>query len=321
MRAVILTRHGEADALDVETRPDPAPGPGEILVENAAIGVNFIDIYQRRGLYLVALPACIGGEGAGRVAATGEGVTDIKPGDRIAYLSGAGAYAEKTCVAAAMAARLPEGVSFETAAAIFLKALTARMLLEIFPMGSGRTALVHAAAGGVGTLLTQWAAHQGGTIIAVVGAPEKAPVAMAAGAAHVVVRTQTPDLAAEVRRLTGGRGVDVAFDSVGAATFAASLDSLAPRGMMISYGNASGPVPPIAPLELGRRGSLFLTRPSLFHYATPDRLQSMAGDVFRMLTSGVLRPAAATLFPLARASDAHRLLESGASTGSIVMTA
>lgn len=319
MRAVTFAQTGSADVLHKEERPDPAPDAGEILVANAYAGVNFIDIYQRRGLYPVALPACVGGEGAGLVERVGAGVADFKPGDRVAYLSGAGAYAEKTLVPAAMAAPLPAGIGFDTAAAIFLKALTAHMLLDIFPMRPGRTALVHAAAGGVGTLLTQWIAHLGGAAIAVVGAPAKAGIAEAAGASAVIIRERTPDIATEVRTLTKGRGVDVAFDSVGAATFTASLDSLAPRGMMVSYGNASGPVPPIAPLELGRRGSLFLTRPSLFHYATPERLRPMAAAVFRLLTDGTLRPAAPTVFPLEQAADAHRLLESGASTGSIVL--
>jgi NADPH2:quinone reductase len=319
MKAVILSEHGSAEALKLEERAGPAPGAGEILVENRAIGVNFIDIYQRRGLYPVALPACLGGEGAGIVTAVGAGVAGLKAGDRVAYLSGSGAYAEQIALPAAMAAPLPEGVAFETAAAMFLKGLTAHMLLEIFPMKPGKSALIHAAAGGVGTLLTQWAAHLGGEIIAVVGERAKEKIAREAGANAVIIRKETPDIAAEVRKLTRGRGVDAAFDSVGAATFAASLDSLAPKGMMVSYGNASGPVPPIAPLELGRRGSLFLTRPSLFHYATPDRLRAMAGNVFRMLTGGVLRPAAPTAFALAEAPAAHRLLESGASTGSIVL--
>ncbi|MBY0420693.1 MAG: quinone oxidoreductase [Parvularculaceae bacterium] len=319
MHAIVFSSLGDADVLSAETRQDPRPGAGEIVVENAAIGVNFVDIYQRRGLYPVALPACVGGEGTGRIAEIGADVSDLKVGDRVVYLSGAGAYAEKTVVAAPMAARLPDSVAFETAAAIFLKALTAHMLLEIAPMTKGRSGLVHAAAGGVGTLLVQQASHQGGDVVAVVGDRAKAEIARMAGARAVIVRKETPDIAAEVRRLTNGRGVDAAFDSVGAATFTASLDSLAPKGIMISYGNASGPVPPVAPLELGRRGSLFLTRPSLFHYATQDRLRAMAAEVLESLLGGVLRPAAPTRFPLDRAADAHRLLESGASTGSIIL--
>lgn len=321
MRAIVLAEHGGPDRFRFEQRKDPAPEAGEILVENRAIGINFIDIYQRKGLYPVALPAVLGSEGAGVVTAVGAGVEGFRKGDRVAYLAGA-AYAEETRAPAAMAAKLPDAISDEIAAATFLKGLTAEMLVrQICPLKRGDTALVHAAAGGVGTLLCQWAAHLGAEVLAVVGTEAKADVARAAGAAHVVVRDQTSDLAGAVRALTNGLGVRVVYDSVGAATFTASLDSLAMRGMMVSYGNASGPVPPFAPLELSRRGSLFLTRPTLFHYTAGGRLAAMAADLFDLIARGVLKPAAPKVFALDEVADAHALLESGATTGSIVLKA
>lgn len=317
---IVLPEHGGPEVFRLEDHAVPGPGADELLVANRAVGVNFIDIYQRTGLYAVELPAVLGMEGTGTVIAAGEAVRGFRPGDRVAYLCTGGAYAAQTVVKAAMAAKLPDTVDDHLAAAIFLKGCTAHMLArQVYPLEPGRTALVHAAAGGVGTLLCQWAAHLGAEVIAVVGSPEKAQVAQGAGAAHVVVRSETDDLAAAVRGLTGGRGVDVVYDSVGKATFEASLDSLAPKGMMVTYGNASGPVPPLAPLELSRRGSLFLTRPTVFHYATPEALPVMAEELFRLLTQGVLRPAQPAVFPLGDATDAHRLLESGASTGSIIL--
>ncbi len=236
-------------------------------------------------------------------------------------MAGGGAYAEVANASAAMAAKIPDGVSDEEAAAVFLKGLTAEMLVrQIYPLKPGDVCLVHAAAGGVGTLLCQWAKHLGARVIAVVGSEGMAAAARANGADEVIVRTQTDSIAGEARRLTGGKGVDVVYDSVGASTFEASLDSLALRGHMITYGNASGPVPAVAPLELMRRGSLTLTRPSLFHYATPDRLPAMAADLFAMVAKGALRPKIAHRFPLADVAEAHRLLESGATEGAIVLT-
>lgn len=319
-KAVVIDRPGGPEAFRLEERPDAAPGPGEIAVDNAAIGVNFIDIYQRKGLYPLSMPAVLGQEGAGKIAAIGPGVDGFRPGERVAYLSGGGAYAARSVAPAAMAAPIPEAISDGTAASIFLKGLTVRMLVaDVFPLSSDHVALVYAAAGGVGSLLVQWAAHLGAEVIAVVGDAAKGELARSYGANRVIVRTKTKSIAAEVRGFTGGRGVDVVYDSVGAATFEASLDSLAIRGMMVTYGNASGPVPAIAPLDLARRGSLFLTRPTLFHYATPERLPSMAADLFDMVETGALRPPAPTVFPLENAADAHRLLESGTSTGPIIL--
>lgn len=319
-RAVVIRQTGPADVLEHSERPDPTPGPDEILIENAAVGVNFIDIYRRRGLYPASMPAILGEEGAGRVIAAGEKATRFKPGDRVAYLSGGGAYASATLAPAVMAAAIPDAISDETAASVFLKGLTAHMLVrDVFPLREKHTALVYAAAGGVGCLLVQWADRLGAEVIAVVGDERKAALARSYGANYVIIRTKTKSISAEVRKITRGRGVDVVYDSVGAATFEASLDSLAMRGMMVSYGNASGPVPAMAPLELARRGSLFLTRPTLFHYATPERLPSMAADLFEMIEKGALKPPAPTVFPLEQAAQAHRLLESGESAGPIIL--
>lgn len=320
MKAVVLPAVGGPERFELREVPAPAAGPGEIRVRNNAAGLNFIDIYQRRGLYPVSLPAILGSEGAGVVSAVGPGVADFRVGDRVAYLSGGDAYAEETAIAASKAARIPDGVSDDVAAASFLKGLTAEMLArQVFALKPGDHALITAAAGGVGTLLCQWAAQLGAKPIAVVGGREKIAAAQESGAVAVIDRAATPDIAAEVRRLTHGRGVEVVYDSVGAATFEASLDSLAPRGMMVTYGNASGPAPAIAPLELARRGSLFLTRPSLFHYATPDRLPHMAEALFGLLARGAIRQTIAATFPLERTADAHRLLEDGKTIGAIVL--
>jgi NADPH2:quinone reductase len=319
MKVVTLKAAGGAENFALEEAPAAPLADGHIRVRNNAVGVNFIDIYQRKGLYPIATPCILGQEGAGLVAEAGAGAP-FKKGERVAYLSGFGAYAEETIVDAARAAKIPDGVSDDLAAASFLKGLTAEMLLrQVYPLKSGQTALVTAAAGGVGSLLTQWAAHIGARVIAIVGDAAKIDAAKANGAAAVIDRRATPDTASEVRRLTDGRGVDVVYDSVGAATFDASLDSLAMRGLMVSYGNASGPVPPVAPLELTRRGSLTLARPSLFHYATPERLPAMAAALFDLIGKGVLRPTIARTFPLAETADAHRLLEAGKTIGAIIL--
>lgn len=316
---MILTAIGGPEHFLPRESPSPEPSHGKLHVRNNAVGVNFIDIYQRRGLYPVDLPAVLGQEGAGVVAAVGEGAP-FREGDRVAYLSASGAYAEETIVDAGCAALIPAGVSDETAATSFLKGLTAEMLLrQVFPLKAGQTALVTAAAGGVGSLLCQWAAHIGARVIAIVGDAQKIAAARANRAHDVIDRSATLDTAGAVRALTDGRGVDVVYDSVGAATFEASLDSLALRGMMVTYGNASGPAPPIAPLELTRRGSLSLARPSLFHYATPDRLPAMAREVFDLLAAGILKPTIAATFPLGDVAGAHRLLESGKSVGAILL--
>lgn len=320
--AVFLDDHGGPEVFALRAHELPLPGPGQIRVRHDAIGLNFIDIYQRKGLYPVSLPSILGSEAAGVVEALGEGVTAFQPGDRVAYIAAGGAYAQAANVAAASAANIPSGVSDEAAAAVFLKGLTVEMLVrQVYPLKAGEACLVHAAAGGVGTLLCQWARHIGARVIAVVGSDEKAPIAKENGADNIIIRTKTDSIAGDVRRLTGGKGVEVVYDSVGAATFEASLDSLALRGHMITFGNASGPVPAVAPLDLSRRGSLTLTRPSLFHYATPDRLPAMAAALFDMIAKGALAPKIKHRFSLSEIADAHRLLESGKSAGAIVIKA
>lgn len=319
-KAAIIETTGGPETFKIVDQTPGAPGEGDLLIRNKAIGLNFIDIYQRKGLYPVSFPAVLGQEGAGVVEAVGTGVSGFKVGDRVAYLSGGRAYATASVCPAAMAARIPDGVSDEKAAASFLKGLTAEMLVrQVFPLGPDHSCLVYAAAGGVGTLLTQWAAHLGAKVIGVAGSPEKAALAKSNGAAETIVRTETDSIAGAVRALTDGRGVDVVYDSVGAATFEASLDSLAMRGHMVTYGNASGPVPAVQPLDLSRRGSLTLTRPTLFHYATPERLPEMAEALFDLMARDVLQPHVSHRFSLSDIADAHRLLESGQSTGAIVI--
>lgn len=319
MKEVVLSAVGGPENFTVrEGARTPLPA-GAIRVRNAAVGVNFIDIYQRKGLYPVEIPAVLGQEGAGIVIEASE-YARFRVGDRVAYLSGFGAYAEETIADAGRAARIPDGVGDDAVAASFLKGLTAEMLLkQVFPLKSGQTALVTAAAGGVGTLLVPWAAHIGARVIAVVGDPAKIDPAQANGADAVIDRSATPDIASAVRMLTDGRGVDVVYDSVGAATFDASLNSLALRGTMVTYGNASGPVPPIAPLELTRRGSLTLVRPTLFHYATPERLPAMASALFDLIANRVLTPKIAAAFPLEKAGEAQKMLEAGKTIGAIVL--
>lgn len=319
--AVFLDATGGPENFELRGRDLPPPGAGELRVRHKAIGLNFIDIYQRTGLYPVSMPAILGTEAAGVVEAVGQDVQGFNKGDRIAWIGGGGAYAEEANVPAVMAAKVPDSVPDDVAAAIFLKGMTVEMLVrQVFPLKKGDACLIHAAAGGVGVLLTQWAKHIGARVIAVVGNEAKVAIAQENGADEVIIRTKTDSIAADVRKATGGLGVQVAYDSVGAATFEASLDSLAMRGHMVTFGNASGPVPAVAPLELSRRGSLTLTRPTLFHYATPERLPAMANALFEMVATGALKPKISHRFSLADIAGAHRLLESGESAGAIVVT-
>ncbi len=321
IKAVFIEAHGGPEVFALRSHDLPPPSAGEMRVRHSAIGLNFIDIYQRTGLYPVALPAILGSEAAGVVEAVGDGVDGFAAGDRIAYFATGGAYAQAANVSAAIAAKIPDGVSDEAAAAVFLKGMTAEMLVrQVFALTADHTCLIHAAAGGVGTLLCQWAKHIGARTIAVVGTQEKAATAKANGADDIIIRTQTKSISSDVRRLTDGRGVDVVYDSVGAATFQASLDSLAMRGHMVTYGNASGPVPAVEPLDLCRRGSITLTRPTLFHYATPERLAGMAATLFTLIVEGALKPKIGHRFTLDEIAAAHKLLESGKSVGAIVLT-
>ncbi|HTN09401.1 MAG TPA: quinone oxidoreductase [Acetobacteraceae bacterium] len=318
--AIRIHAHGGPDVMQWEDVPTPEPGPGEAVVQHAAIGLNYIDVYFRTGLYKAPLPATIGMEGAGTITALGAGVTDLKVGDRVAYAGGPiGAYATARAIAADRLVRLPEAIDFTTGAAMMLQGMTAQYLLRrTFRVASGQTILVHAAAGGVGLIMCQWAKHLGATVIGVVSTDEKATLARAHGAAHVIVGTA--DIPGEVKRITGGAMVPVVYDSIGRDTFTASLDSLAPLGLMVSYGNASGPVPPIEIGLLGAKGSLFLTRPSLATYtAKRADLVASAQDLFDVVSQGAVAIRVNQSFPLKDAAAAHTALEARKTTGSTVL--
>lgn len=320
MRAVQAERTGGPEVLRVVDVSDRNPGPGEIVIRHEAIGLNFIDVYQRTGLYPTEMPAVLGREAAGRVEAVGEGVTRFAVGDRAAYSSELGAYAEANVVKAGRAVRLPDAISSRTAAAAMLKGMTAEFLARrLWPLGAGDTVLVHAAAGGVGGILSQWLSHMGVTVIGSVGTQEKAAFARDHGCIHTILY-KSEDLAARVRELTGGAGVKVVYDSVGRATFDASLASLARRGLMVCFGNASGPVPAVEPLRLSRAGSLFLTRPTLFDYiATTEELDASAAALFEVIASGAVRIEIGQTFALDEVAQAHRALEAGQTTGATIL--
>lgn len=317
MKAVVVRQPGGPDALVVEEREDPTPGPGEVLVDVHAAGLNYIDVYHRTGKYPLPTPFVAGSEGAGLVAATGPDVEGVATGDRVAWamVPGAG-YAERVVVPAQRAVPVPEDVDLETAAAVMLQGMTAHYLVtSTHRVTEGDVALVHAAAGGVGLLLTQAVTARGGRVIATTSSEEKARLAEQAGASDVVLYDRV-DVAAEVRRLTGGRGVDVVYDGVGRATWEGSLDSLRPRGLMVLYGAASGAPAPVDPNVLNTKGSLFLTRPSLAHHvATRDELLWRAGEVFEWVSSGALRVRVGARYPLAEARRAHEDLEGRRTTG------
>jgi NADPH2:quinone reductase len=321
MKAIRFEKTGAPEVLQVVDIDAPAPKPGEILVRHEAIGINFIDTYHRSGLYPVRLPAGLGMEAAGVVEALGEGVTRFKAGDRVAYASGPiGAYAEANAVIADRAVALPDGVDARIGAAALLKGLTAEFLLRrCHAVQAGETILVHAAAGGVGQILVQWAKHLGATVIATVGSADKAERAKALGADHVILY-RDQDVAAEVRRLTDGKGVPVAYDSVGAATFEGTLGSIARRGLFVSFGNASGPVPAFEPARLQRAGSLFFTRPTMGDYAaTTAELDESAAALFEVISSGAVKIDIGQTFPLAQAQQAHEALESRQTIGASLL--
>ena len=320
MKAIRIHENGGPEKLRLENVPTPVPAAGEVRFRVEAAGLNYVDTYQRSGLYQTALPHTLGMEAAGTISALGEGVHGFKLGDRIASARANGAYAEEALVPAAQLVPLPAGVSAQLGAALLLQGLTAHALaLDVFPLKPGDTALIHAAAGGVGLLLTQLAKKRGARVLACVGSEAKVPLARAAGADEVIV-TARDNFAAAARRLTGGRGVDVVYDSVGKDTFDGSLDSLRPRGMMVSYGNASGPVPAFSPLILTQKGSLFFTRPSFGHYvATTEELRVRAAELFGWVVAGGLHVRIGATFPLAAAADAHRAIESRATTGKILL--
>lgn len=320
MRAIEATRAGGPDVLRRVDRPTPAPGAGQILVRHQAIGLNFIDTYQRSGLYPVTFPAVLGQEAAGVVEAMGPGVTRFRIGDRVAYAGQIGAYAQANRIAADRAVALPDDVAFETAAAGLLKGMTAEFLLRrCFPVKSGDTILVHAAAGGVGGILVQWAKALGAVVIGTVGSAAKADKARALGCDHVILY-RDEDTARRVREITGGLGVAAAYDSVGKDTFEATLASVARRGMFVSFGNASGPAPAFEPLRLARAGSVFFTRPTLFDYvATTAELDESASALFGMIASGAVRIEIGQRFDLAQTRQAHEALESRVTHGATVL--
>ncbi|MEO0548489.1 MAG: quinone oxidoreductase [Pseudomonadota bacterium] len=313
-----IEQTGGPEVLQKIDRAPEAPGPGQVLVRQEAIGLNFIDTYHRSGLYPVSLPFVPGSEGAGTVEALGEGVTHLKPGDRVAYL-GAGAYATHYTGSAATMLKLLDAISTETAAAVLLKGLTAWMLLfEIRRASPGDTALAWAPVGGVGSLLVPWAASMGVRVIGVTSSEAKAEKAKALGARDVVLSNM--DVASEVRRLTDGAGVDVSYDSVGKASAAASLDSLKPRGWWISYGNASGAVEPLSPGVLAQKGSLVLTRPSLFAFiGTPEGMQRGAAALFGALHTGTIKAEIGQRFALSDVAEAHSAIESGQTVGATLL--
>jgi NADPH2:quinone reductase len=321
MRAIRFQATGGPEVLRLEESPRPKPGPGEVLVRHEAIGVNFIDTYHRSGLYPVPLPSGLGSEAAGVVDAVGDGVDRVRPGDRVAYaLTGLGSYADFKVVDAGRVVRLPAGVDAPTAAAVLLKGMTVEYLLRrTYLVKPGQTILVHAAAGGVGQLMVQWAKSIGAEVIATVGSAAKAERARALGADHVVLYREQ-DVAQEVRRVTGGAGVPVAYDSVGKDTFEGTLASLARRGLFVSFGNASGAPAPVDPQRLSRGGSLFFTRPTLGDYVTTtEELDESAGAVFEMVRSGKLAVEVGQTFPLAEAAEAHRALEARRTVGATLL--
>lgn len=318
--AIQVHEHGGPEVFRWEDVPVSDPGPGEARIHHTAVGVNFLDVYQRTGLYPVSLPAVLGNEAAGIVEAVGSGVTEVAVGDRVAYAGLLGAYAEARTLPAGRLVKLPKDITDEVAAAVMLKGMTAEYLLRrTHRVARGETIVFHAAAGGVGQIACQWAKALGATVIGTVGSEAKIDVARRHGCDHVFVTG--PDLASRVRELTGGAGAHVVYDAVGKDTWESSLDSLRPRGMLVSFGNASGPVPAFQPLVLTMRGSLFLTRPSLAHYiATRDEMVASAEAVFEAIRSGAVRVDIRHRYALADAARAHGDLEGRRTIGPIVLT-
>lgn len=321
--AIRIHATGGPEVLTWEEVDVPAPGPGDALIAQTAVGLNFIDVYHRSGLYPVpSLPATVGSEAAGVVEAVGEGVTEVTVGDRVVYCMSLGSYAERRLIESRQLVKVPDGITDQQAAAMMLKGCTVQYLLRrTYSVRSGETILVHAAAGGVGLLACQWAKHLGATVIGTVGTPEKAELARVHGCDHPVVYSQE-DFVERVREITKGVGVAVVYDSIGQDTFMASLDCLRPRGLMVSFGNASGPVEPISPTLLAAKGSLFLTRPRLDTYtASREELESTAAELFEVVASGAVKVEVNQTYPLRDAAQAHRDLEARRTSGSTVLMA
>ena len=323
--AVQIRQPGGPEELQIVDVPVGEPGPGEVRIRHHAIGLNFIDVYHRTGLYPLPLPATIGMEGAGVVEAVGPGVTHLAVGDRVAYAGQPpGSYCERRVMPAQCVCKLPDGISFETGAAMMLKGLTAQYLLKkvrpVEGLAPGDHVLFHAAAGGVGLIACQWARHLGLQLIGTAGTDAKCQLALANGAAHVI-NYNTEDFVARVREITDGKGVKVVYDSVGKDTWDKSLDCLRPFGLMASFGNASGPVPPFSPAILGAKGSLYVTRQTLFtHIATRESTQAMADDLFAVVLSGAVKIHIEQRYPLAQVQQAHRDLEARKTTGCTILT-
>ncbi|MCP8939490.1 quinone oxidoreductase [Alsobacter sp. SYSU M60028] len=320
VKGIRVHKVGGPDALVYEDFELPPPGPGQIRVKTRAIGLNFIEVYQRTGLYASPTPFTPGGETAGDVIAVGPGVTGFRKGDRVATAAGMGAYAEERNIAAELTVKLPESISYETAAAMMLKGLTAQYLLrQTFKVKAGDTILFHAAAGGVGLIACQWAKHLGATVIGTVGDKDKARLAKRNGCDHVILYREE-DWVKRVAEITGGKKCDVVYDGVGKATFPGSLDCLRPRGMFVTFGNASGPIEGFSPLLLSQKGSLFMTRPTLAGYASDRKsLAAMARDLFAVVASGAVKIKVGQKMKLKDAAEAHRQLESRATTGATVL--
>ena len=321
-RVIVIEAHGGPEAMKLATRDVGEPGAGEIRIRHRACGLNFIDCYQRSGLYPMALPAALGMEASGIVEAVGAGVTHLKVGDRAAYASAPpGAYCDARVMPAAQVCPLPDAISFDEGAAMMLKGMTVQYLFRrTTPIKKDDWVLFHAAAGGVGLIACQWARSEGINLIATAGTDEKCQLALDHGATHAI-NYRTEDFVARVKEITGGRKVDVVMDSVGKDTFDGSLDCLKPFGMMITFGNASGKVPPFDTAILGAKGSLKITRPTLFtHIADHETCQQMARDLFDKVTSGAVKIRIDQRFPLERVADAHRALEARKTTGATILT-
>jgi NADPH:quinone reductase len=319
--AIQIHQTGGPEVLQWQEVEVGEPGPDEVRLRQHAAGLNFIDVYHRTGLYPQPLPFTPGVEGAGVIESVGSGVRSLRAGDRVAYAGPLGGYAEERLIDADRLVNLPDAISFDSAAAMMLQGMTAHMLLRsVYPVEAGDTILVHAAAGGVGLIMCQWAKALGARVIGTVSSDAKAELARAHGCDHPIVYTRQ-DFVAEVERITGGEKLPVVYDSVGRETFMRSLDCLRPRGLMVSFGNASGPVEPISPLLLSQKGSLFLTRPTLFNYiAARAELERAASELFDVVASGKVKIEVRQRFPLKDAAEAHRALESRRTTGSTVLT-
>ncbi|MCQ4144282.1 MULTISPECIES: quinone oxidoreductase family protein [Vogesella] len=316
-----LSHCGGPDVLRAEQAAIPAPAAGEVLLRHTAIGVNFIDTYYRSGLYPLPLPSGLGSEAAGVVAAVGDGVSHLQVGDRVAYAGGAqGAYSQYRTLPAALLVKLPDDIADDTAACVMLQGMTVEYLIRrTYAVEAGQTVLWHAAAGGVGQIAVQWLSSLGVNVIGTVGSADKAAIALRLGCKQVI-NYREEDVVARVRELTGGRGVPVVYDSVGKDTFEMSLDSLAPRGMLVSFGNASGAVPPFAPLLLSQKGSLFFTRPKLGDYvATRAELETSAEALFERIRAGAVKVQPSARYALADAAQAHADLEARRTTGSLIL--